>query len=224
MKNILVILMLGIVNIFYAQSIDKEEVKRNVTDQHSSFYYPKLIDDFINNPDQLSSDSLKSQYLYYGKLYSEYYKKNAEIKPKYLKFVKLTNAKKYKKALDMGEVLLKNDPVNLVVLLHMITCYKNLNIDPQKLKETEIQAEILLKTIARYGDGASKEKSFKVISIEDEFALLNYLGINLQKYTRTSEKVQSDVILDIWTKNKDYKEDRRNMVYFSVFSNNNKKK
>lgn len=223
MRNILVFLMLGIVNIFYSQLVNKEEIKRNIIDKNSSFYYPTLVDDFTNNPTQLYSDSLKSLYLYYGKLYSEYYKKNAKIKPKYLKFVKLTNVKKYKKALDMGEVLLKKDPVNLVVLLHMITCYKNLNIDSQELKKTEIQAEILLKIIARYGDGASKEKSFKVISIEDEFAILNYLGINLQRYTRTSEKIQSNVILDIWTKDKNYKKDRRNAVYFSVFYNNKKK-
>lgn len=75
-----------------------------------------------------------------------------------------------------------------------------------------------MRAIADYGDGKSKETAFKVISLSDEFALLNYMGINLEMYSRNSEKLNSTTILDIWTKEQKYQKDKRNKIYIEVFT------
>jgi hypothetical protein len=219
MKNIFLLAVLFITPLSFGQKIDLEQIKKEINADKSPFFYGKLIGEFKAHPSALRSDSIKYQHLYYGKLYSDYYKKASEIKSEYFKFMKLAGAKKYSKAIKLGEELLDKDPVNLTVLMNLIACYKNSEGSEEKSKKLETQAGILMKAIADYGDGKSKETTFKVIALGDEFTLLNYLGINLEKYVRNSEKLDSGTILDVWIKDEKYKEDHRNKIYVQVLSN-----
>lgn len=218
MKPFYSILILLVFNLSFSQSINFETIKDNVTDRNSSYYYDQLISEFLNNTSAFHNEKVKSYYLYYGKLYSSYYTKSLEGKNNYLKFMKQIAAKKYTKAVILGEELLKNDPVNLTVILNLIICYNENNENEERLKLLKNQAEILMRAIADYGDGKSKETAFKVISLSDEFALLNYMGINLEMYSRNSEKLNSTTILDIWTKEQKYQKDKRNKIYIEVFT------
>ncbi|MDR2123013.1 MAG: DUF4919 domain-containing protein [Flavobacteriaceae bacterium] len=223
MKNIFLSVILFATGLSFSQIIDLDRISKEITNSESPFFYEKLVEEFSTQPLILLSDSLKSQHLYYGKLYSNYYKKSAEFKSTYLKFMKLAGAKKYLKAIQSGEELLEKDPVNLMVYMSLITCYKNSKGSEKRTKELEIRAEVLMKTIASCGDGKSKKTAFKVISSGDEITLLNYLGINPEKYSRSSEKLNPETILDIWTKNKKYTEDHRNIIYVEIFENISKK-
>ena len=218
MKPFYSILILLVFNLSFSQPINFETIKDNVTDKNSSYYYEQLISEFLNNTSAFQNEKVKSYYLYYGKLYSSYYTKSLEGKNNYLKFMKQIAAKKYTKAVILGEELLKNDPVNLTVILNLIICYNENNENEERLKLLKNQAEILMRAIADYGDGKNKETAFKVISLSDEFALLNYMGINLEMYSRNSEKLNSTTILDIWTKEQKYQKDKRNKIYIEVFA------
>lgn len=218
MKPFYSILILLVFNLSFSQPINFETIKDNVTDKNSSYYYEQLISEFLNNTSAFQNEKVKSYYLYYGKLYSSYYTKFLEGKNNYLKFMKQIAAKKYTKAVILGEELLKNDPVNLTVILNLIICYNENNENEERLKLLKNQAEILMRAIADYGDGKNKETAFKVISLSDEFALLNYLGINLEMYSRNFEKLNSSTILDIWTKEQKYQKDKRNKIYIEVFT------
>lgn len=223
MKPFYSILILLVFNLSFSQSINFETIKDNVTDRNSSYYYDHLISEFLNNASNFHNEKVKSYYLYYGKLYTSYYTKSLEGKNNYLKFMKQIAAKKYTKAVILGEELLKNDPVNLTVILNLIICYNENNENEERLKLLKNQAEILMRAIADYGDGKNKETAFKVISLSDEFALLNYLGINLEMYSRNSEKLNSTTILDIWTKEQKYQKDKRNKIYIEVFTESSDK-
>lgn len=218
MKPFYSILILLVFNLSFTQPINFETIKDNVTDKNSSYYYEQLISEFLNNTSAFQNEKVKSYYLYYGKLYSSYYTKSLEGKNNYLKFMKQIAAKKYTKAVILGEELLKNDPVNLTVILNLIICYNENNENEERLKLLKNQAEILMRAIADYGDGKNKETAFKVISLSDEFALLNYMGINLEMYSRNFEKLNSTTILDIWTKEQKYQKDKRNKIYIEVFA------
>ena len=218
MKPFYSILILLVFNLSFTQPINFETIKDNVTDKNSSYYYDQLISEFLNNTSAFQNEKVKSYYLYYGKLYSSYYTKFLEGKNNYLKFMKQIAAKKYTKAVILGEELLKNDPVNLTVILNLIICYNENNENEERLKLLKNQAEILMRAIADYGDGKNKETAFKVISLSDEFALLNYMGINLEMYSRNFEKLNSTTILDIWTKEQKYQKDKRNKIYIEVFT------
>ncbi|WP_295811118.1 DUF4919 domain-containing protein [uncultured Apibacter sp.] len=220
MKLIYIIINLFILKLSFSQQINYEKIKETVNDINSPYYYENIISDFLNKPLDLQQDHIKSYYLYYGKLYSSYYTKNFEFSKKYLKFMKLIASKKYNKALILGEEFLKNDPINLTIILNLIICYneeKNENVG--RLTILKNQAEFLMKAIADYGDGRNKETAFKVISTGDEYALLNYIGINIVKYTRNSEIKNNNSVLDIWSKDIKYQKDKRNEVYIEVIYN-----
>jgi hypothetical protein len=221
MKSIYFILAFLALNLSFAQQINLENLKVNVNDKNSPFYYDRLIYEFLNNTPAFYKQDVKSHYIYYGKLFSSYNYKSSEIKSNYLKFMKQIAAKKYNKAVILGEELLKNDPVNLTIILNLIICYNENNENNDRLNLLKNQAEILMKAIAYYGDGKSKETAFKVVSLSDEFSLLNYLGINLEMYSRNSEKHSLNTILDVWTKEKKYQKDKRNKIFIDVFTDVN---
>ncbi len=222
MRNLFLIVFLFLINISFSQQVNLGEIKKNVTNASSPYFYEKLVKEFQDQPTNLKSDSLKSIHLYYGKLYSGYYKKVSEERATSLKFIKLTGAKKYAKAIKLGKELWEKDPVNLVVLLNLIVCYQEDPQNEEKYKKLKTQSEVLLSAIACYGDGKTKETSFKVISTGDEFALLGYFGVNLGMYTGHSEKLNASAILNTWTKEEKYKIDHRNKIYITVYSNNAK--
>ncbi|WP_128331923.1 DUF4919 domain-containing protein [Apibacter sp. HY039] len=221
MKRIFLILTLFVISCSFSQTIDLETVKKEVINKNSSFYYEDLVKQFIEHPETFRADTVKSEYLYYGKLFSTYYKKSSEVKSQNMRLIKLTGDKKYSKAIALGENLIEKDPVNLVIIMNLINSYKNQNKDENKdkINKLSLQAEILLTAIAKYGDGKSKETAFKVIALGDEYILLNYLGINLAKYTRKSENSKTKEILDIWTKDNNFADDHREKIYTVVYSN-----
>ncbi len=219
MKKVLFLFLFFLSIVSFSQTLNLEEIKKNVTDTNSPYSYAKLVEEFQNQPSALKSDTLKSKYLYYGKLYSGNYKRASDLKSKNLKFIKLTGEGKYSEAVELGEELLKNDPVNLVTLVNMMACYENTQKNnEEKYQKVKTQMEILLSTIAHYGDGKTRETPFQVISMGDEYALLNYFGINLRMYIRVSEDKDKTSILDIWVKDHKYEADRRNKIYVVVYS------
>jgi hypothetical protein len=221
MKLIYFILPLLALNFAFSQQINFEQLKAFVNDNNSPFYYDQLIYEFLNDTSAFHKEYQKSYYLYYGKLFSSYKYKSLELKPRHLKFMKQLASKKYAKAVILGEELLKNDPINLTIILNLIICYSENNQNnenDERLKLLKNQAEILMKAIADYGDGKNINTAFKVISLSDEFSLLNYLGINLEMYSRNSVKYNLNTVLDIWTKEQKYQKDKRNKIFIEVFT------
>lgn len=226
MKNkILTCIFLFISAFSLGQEIDLEKIKNNTQDKDSKYYYDKLVEEFIQSNQSLLADKEKLQNLYYGKLFSPYYKESSEMKSDYLKFMKLVGAKKikkYPKAIELGENILKKDPINLMVIMNLRNSYTNTKDNENRLKELKSQSELLMSAIAASGDGTSKETAFKVITLADEITLLNYLGINMGKYNRNSKIINKYTVLDLWTKHNNYNEEHRDQIFIEVFNNGNK--
>jgi tetratricopeptide (TPR) repeat protein len=208
-----------ITSLVYGQGLDLEKIRTATADSTHPYFYPKLVAEFLAEPEYYSAD--KGTYLYYGHMYSKYYKffKYSKEAGKFDKF--LTN-ERYKKAIEAGEKLLEEDPIALDLLLKLHVCYKSDNM-PDKAALAFKKAEVLLRAIKSTGD-----TPYKVTSVNDEYVFMGVekltalarMSGNLNdsaKIPRT--KVQGIAsILDSW----EVKDDRTNekkTIFFEVLYN-----
>lgn len=192
-------------------TIDLEEIKRLTKDSTSRYFYDTLVSDFMTVPH--SFEMTKGLNLYFGKLYSSYYK-IYNFSHDEVEFDKFLSRRNYKKAIPLGEEILKHDPVNLEILLKMLTCY--IDTDEKKLTDlTRTKISVLYNAILYSGTGENKELAYKVVAIGDEYAIMGILGV--QGLTRISSMNISSTT-DSW-KIRDQKTGDKRDLYFEVLIN-----
>ena len=184
-------LCLFVVFSFGQSSFNLKEIEILTHDSSSEFYYPTLLLEFNNHPK--SFDSTKAKFLYYGKLYRENYKM-FQFAPEQGEFNDLFKNERYKKAIQVGEIILQNDPTNLEILLKLNTCYKKREFN-EKVDTTTIKLAALINTILANGNGQEKISAYKVVDIADEYVIMAWLGI--VGLTRESTMQQNSAI-DLW--------------------------
>lgn len=192
-------------------SINLDEIKRLTKDSTSRYLYDTLVHDFLTIPH--SFEMTKGLNLYYGKLYSHYYK-IFNFSDEETKFNQLLSKRKYKQAILVGEEILKNDPVNLEILLKILACYTESD-NKQLIDLTSAKINILYNAILHSGAGEDMESAYKVIAVGDEYAMMEILGV--QGLTRHSRMKTSSTI-DSW-KIRDQETGNKRDLYFEVLIN-----
>src|SRR5215213_7342118 len=91
------------------KKVDREIIKKEVTDPASSFYYSKLLERF-NSFDSLLTDE-EYRHLYYGFVFQKQYSGYPDQKKK--EIIEKINDKNYKKAISFCDDVLKEIPVSL---------------------------------------------------------------------------------------------------------------
>jgi tetratricopeptide (TPR) repeat protein len=208
-----------ITSLAYGQSLDLEKIRTEINDSTHQYFYPKLVAEFLTGPEYYSGE--KSIYLYYGYMYSKYYKPLRYSKEGN-QFDKFLANERYKKAIEIGEKLLEQDPVALDLLLKLHVCYKSGNM-PDEATNALKKAEVLIRAIKSAGDAP-----YKVTSVNDEYV---FMGVEkMTGIARISGNPNDSVkiprtevqgirsMLDTWEV-KDERANEKKVIYFEVLYN-----
>jgi len=177
MKKIIIgLLTITSFQFLYGQKIsnvDFDKIKLEIQDSLSNYYYPLLIERFINF--DTSFTETEYGYIYYGSIYSDnYFPYRTSDNEK--QFIERFNQKKFEEAIPYGKEVLEENPVNLRFLFRMFICYQELNDIPTAYQYASMYYP-LLNVILHSGDGRSKQTAFVVINVSDEYAILKELEL-----------------------------------------------
>lgn len=178
---------------------DYKEIEKAINDNNSEFYYPELLRRFEAADITLTPE--QAYYFYYG----------TATRPDYNPY-KLNNYKEINEALSGDEVTeenwqnaaqviereLQSDPTNLRFYFYKQIAYSNLyGHESQEYLDAVFQVRTLLSAIMTSGDGRSKETAFHVISVTDEYGIMDILGVSLKMQSMIHDKSQSYDLMEL---------------------------
>ena len=149
-------------------------------DSLSEYFYPKLLERFLQYDTSLSDQELAL--LRYGYTLKYEYRPSSQsnIEDTLYDYNKM---KAYHKTIERGAAYLLDNPVSLRGNLAMTIAYGRLGqTDNQEKYRTHLLQ--LTRAILYNGSGSSVESAFVVINISEEYTILNYLG-----YSFTSQSL-----------------------------------
>lgn len=158
---------------------DMKQIEKNVKEQSSSYYFPKLMEKYMAGDEQMTLE--EGRHLYFGFIYqpqytpvdtSVYNSKLADVLSK-SSFIPAD----YKEILEYSNALLLEDPFNLRALNAKLLVYAQEN-NTAAYKKVAQQRHIVQNAIAGTGDGMSEKTPFYVIKISHEYDILPFLGYN----------------------------------------------
>ena len=171
-----------IVSSLFAQSqqvgkIDFDQIKRNITDKKSQYYYPLLIKRILANDSSLTHKDYK--HLYYGSVFQDYYHPYGDsyVKKEFSEFYQSGNNKEI---IEKGILVLKENPVDIEVTLKVLLAY----LDEGDTAMTRIYGKkyySFLDVIYASGDGESIETAYVVISVSDEYRIVGDLNLSVKQ-------------------------------------------
>lgn len=180
LKNILFVLAGLTFHAGMAQNIgriDFSEIKKNVENPASAYYYPNLLERIWADDTTLNYSDYK--HLYYGNVFQTYYHPYGVSNAK-KEFSDIFKSGEYQKAVEKGREVLAENPVDIEVTLKMIISFLEL--------EDTAQARIygkkyfgFLDVIYASGDGKSLETAYVVISVDDEYRIVGDLGLYVKQ-------------------------------------------
>lgn len=178
MKLISLIGLMMSVYISNAQIISKvnfDQVKKNITDTSSTFYFPKLRERMAEHDSTFTHQEY--HHLYYGTVFQEYYYPYGTSHAK-KNFLKAYEAGEYEDAIEKGKIALSQNPVDLEVLLKIsISCLK---VDRQDEKRYYAKLYYSFLDVIYYsGDGKYVESAYVVISVDHEYYIAGDLGLRV---------------------------------------------
>jgi len=155
-----------------------ELIKKEIQDKASSFYYPKLMERLAVNDTLLNKEDYN--HLYFGYVfdpkYNVFYKSPDEEKlSEYYRSEKL-DEKDYDKIIKLAEHAITVYPFDLRPMNYLAYIY-HLKGDEVNAKKVAIRFNNILGTILSSGNGLKCETGFHVISVSDEYVLLNMLKL-----------------------------------------------
>lgn len=174
--------------------INLDDIKKEITDKDSEFYYQKMLYKYKGLPKSI--DSLEAQYLYYGRTFLQ---KTVSTSDKPFKKL-LDDFKKqdYTETITKANQLLSEDPTNLDLLMIMLQCYDKQQ-DVKNFSYYLSQFKLLTSAILDSGDGKSEDSAYLVNSVGDEYILINVIQIPRQ--ASKSSKPATGGMFDIWENN-----------------------
>jgi len=182
MKQSIINTLLTIVLVFFfqclsAQFISSEKIKEDVmkflTDTTSSDYLVKLKSNF--EKDESTLTEMQYYLLYYGqgakpdKLYP-----NLGLNPERMKLDILITKKKYKKAILLGENLIKINPIDITTIIDLATSIVMMNGDKNNIYYKRMKNFVT--AILETGDGKTPETAIKIADVEDDEAIIGFTG------------------------------------------------
>ncbi|MBR4391922.1 MAG: DUF4919 domain-containing protein [Bacteroidales bacterium] len=180
-------------------AIDYKQIKKAVNDKDSEFYYPELLRRFDAADTTLTRE--QAYYFYYGTAtlpdYNPYKFENYEEVNKALSGDNNTEEHWQKAALAI-EKQLHSDPTNLRFHVYKQMAYSYVyGKESQEYRDAVFQVKTLLSAIMASGDGRSKETAFHVISVTDEYGLMDILGVSLKMQSLINDKDQSYDLMEL---------------------------
>ena len=199
MKKILLSFLLLIFSqLSFSQDIPNlKEIKKNVTDANSPFFYEKLVYQFNFNPGNMNAK--EAEHLYYGKTYANYkvpFNNEQEISREALN--DLIKAEKYVQAISEGEKMIRNSPADIEVLGLLMYSLLKENNDDEELKYLRgYQFHKLIDAVIKNRSGTEKKPVYTVTSLPDEYVIAGILNLDLKKFRRRTVFNKLGA-LDIW--------------------------
>ncbi|NIF03943.1 DUF4919 domain-containing protein [Chryseobacterium sp. Tr-659] len=153
---------------------DYSLIQKNIEDKSSEFYYPKLLRRLKENDTLLTSNQYR--HLYFGYTFQKEYKpyktgKKAEEVAKYYRGEGISQ-KDLSKGIQLFLDALDENPLDLRTMNYLAYLY-HLNNDDSTAKKIAGNFHGLLSAVLTSGDGLTCETGFHVISVTDEYVLLN---------------------------------------------------
>ena len=164
---------------------DMEQIKRDVTDPHSKYYYPRLMREYERNETIMTLQDYR--HLYLGMVFQEDYNpyrkpnKNAEMEKLY--YQKSHTRAELDSMISYAELSLKDDPFDFEQINFLIFALQK----RQKTNRAAIwqyRLNHLLEAILSTGTGVDTENAWYVINPHHEYNILNFQNVvaEHQKY------------------------------------------
>ncbi|MBO6200433.1 MAG: DUF4919 domain-containing protein [Chryseobacterium sp.] len=187
-------LMMATFGFSQKSKINLDDIKKEITDKDSEFYYQKMLFKYKGLPKSI--DSVEAQHLYYGRTFLD---KTISTSDKSFKKL-LDDFKKqdYAETITKANQLLSVDPTNLDLLMIMLQCYDKQQ-DVKNFTYYLSQFKLLTSAILDSGDGKSEDSAYLVNSVGDEYILINVIQIPRQ--ASRSSKPATGGMFDIWENN-----------------------
>jgi len=159
------------------ESVDMEKIKKAITDEKSAFFYPTLFERYSNNDTTLNLDEYR--HLYYGHALQQYYNpivSRNDDSARTLRSALNSPNPDFKRVSELAHFVLRLDPFSIDAMYILGVAYEilgdeiNMNIYIDKFTK-------IIQTIIGSGDGKTPESAYTVLSISDEYAFLNALGL-----------------------------------------------
>ena len=172
---------------------DYKQIKKEINSKGSEFYYPELLRRFEAADTTLSLEQVR--HFYYGAA------TKAEYNPYFSLLHELNEALgkgDLQKADSIIDRQLAVDPANLQFYEHkMMLKIKQFGRDSKESDNAFFQVFMLSSAILSSGDGLSKESAIHVISIADEYAIMNLYGLSLKMQSLIMEDGQKFDKMDL---------------------------
>ena len=178
---------------------DYQRIKKEINTEGSEFYYPELLRRFEEADTTLTLEQL--YYFYYGTATRPEYNPYKMAKYDALReaLAKDTPEKEdWAKAAQEIDKELETDPTNIRFHLYKHMIYRNLyGSESEKTIDAYNQVLMLLSAVTSTGDGRSKETAFHVISVTDEYGILDIFGLSSKMQSLVEDKGQSYDVMDL---------------------------
>ncbi len=160
----------------HVSNVNFDEINVEVSDSTSALFYPQLIKRILANDTTLNKVEFK--HLYYGNVFQNYYHPYGATEKQKLFFDAYRNGDAYKNVEALGLSVLKENPVDLDVILKMVFLYNR----EKDVSKATLFAKIyvsFLEVIYASGSGQDCENGFVVISVDDEYRITGDLGLTV---------------------------------------------
>lgn len=202
MKKLIVVLLMTLISLMsYSQTYTPnfKKIKKEVNKKKSDLYYPKLLERFESADTTLTLDQL--QHFYYGAAtrsnYNPYkFDDNSELIKILKKETKET--KDWQKAANIIDVKLKDNPTSFRYHIYKHMIYEQLYGESSKpANDALLQLMMLFSAVTSTGDGTSMETSYYVISVADEYGVLELFGLQPAGQSLMRENGQSYDVFEL---------------------------
>jgi len=171
-----------------------DNIKKEIADKESDFYYEKMLFKYKGLPKSI--DSVEAQHLYYGRTFLD--KTISTSDKPFKKLLEDFKKQDYAETITKANQLLSVDPTNLDLLMIMLQCYDKQQ-DVKNFTYYLSQFKLLTSAILDSGDGKSEDSAYLVNSVGDEYILINVIQIPRQ--ASRSSKPATGGTYDIWENN-----------------------
>jgi hypothetical protein len=158
---------------------DFDQIRRDVKEPASSYYYPKLMEKYLNGEAVMTPE--EGRHLYFGYVYQEGYIPTdtstynnllAEVLAK-----KSFSAEDYINILKYSNALLQEDPFNLRALNSKLLVFAQQD-NTEAYKKTARKRRIVQDAIVGTGDGMTEKTPYYVIKVSHEYDILPFMGFS----------------------------------------------
>lgn len=158
--------------------VDYAKIEKVTKDPRSPFYFPVLLKRYLESDTSMTKED--RMYFYYGYSYSDQYKVMSvdqyDDSVRAILQKDTVTQNDWKKLIVYADSSLQSDPVNMRMLNFQAYAYEQLDsVDRADLNRIKIG--IISNAIINSGDGKTLKTAFHVITVRDEYDLMNMLKL-----------------------------------------------